>query len=171
MFTDFTHLSVSPLDLIIRTMVVYVVVLALIRLAGRKQIAQMGPTELVAMLLISNAVQNSMNAGDNSLLGGLISAATLITLSHVVSWLTYRHRRMSALIEGKSLTLVLDGKVQRNELRKILMPAAQLHTLLMLQGVQDIRTLSKVVIDPEGRLIVIKKDSEISPELNAEIQP
>lgn len=155
MFQDLFHLSVSPWELILRTVVVYLVILFLLRIAGRKQIAQMGPTELVAMLLISNAVQNSMNAGDNTLIGGLISAVTLILLSRGISYVTYHSQAMSNLIEGKAIILVIDGKVQKKELKKILMTLPQLRALLMLQGVENITKLYRVVMDSEGRLLVV----------------
>jgi uncharacterized membrane protein YcaP (DUF421 family) len=152
---DLFHLSVSPWELILRTVAVYLVILFLLRIAGRRQIAQMGPTELVAMLLISNAVQNSMNAGDNTLIGGLISAVTLIFLSKGISYVTYHSDMMSNLIEGKPIILVADGKVQKNELKKILMTLPQLRALLMLQGVENVSKLHRVVMDSEGRLLVV----------------
>jgi uncharacterized membrane protein YcaP (DUF421 family) len=167
---DLFHLSVSPWELVLRTVAVYLVILFLLRIAGRKQIAQMGPTELVAMLLISNAVQNSMNAGDNTLIGGLISAVTLIFLSKGISYVTYHSQTMSNLIEGKPIILVVDGKVQKSELKKILMTLPQLRALLMLQGVENVSKLHRVVMDSEGRLLVVHdnpkslldKDGDIS---------
>lgn len=164
MFENLFDLSVSPLNLFARTVIVYVVVLALLRIAGRRQIAQMGPTELVAMLLISNAVQNSMNAGDNSLIGGLISALALVVLSRTITYLTYRSHTMSSLIEGKPITLVIDGKLQVEKLDKILLTAPQLRALLMLQGVDDLTSLRRVVMDSEGRLIVTHVGSKIESE-------
>lgn len=164
MLENLFALSVSPLNLVIRTIAVYIVVLALLRIAGRRQIAQLGPTELVAMLLISNAVQNSMNAGDNSLVGGLISATVLVVLSRVISSLTYRSNTMSTIIEGKPITLVVDGTLQLHQLKEVLMTAPQLKSLLMLQGVDDLSSLQKVIMDAEGRLIVTHKGSKIDSE-------
>lgn len=160
MYNDLFHLSVSPLNLILRTIVVYAAILFLLRIAGRKQIAQMGPTELVAMLLISNAVQNSMNAGDNTLIGGLISATTLIVLSRGISYVTYHSHTMSALIEGKPIILVMDGKIQKNELKKIMMTMPQLRALLMIQGVENLSKIYRVVMDSEGRLLVVHENPE-----------
>lgn len=164
MLENLIALSVSPLNLVIRTLAVYLVVLALLRIAGRRQIAQLGPTELVAMLLISNAVQNSMNAGDNSLVGGLISATVLVVVSRVISSLTYHSPVMSSIIEGKPITLVMNGELQTDKLKEVLMTAPQLKSLLMLQGVDDVRSLQKVIMDPEGRLIVTHQGSKIDSD-------
>lgn len=163
------HLSVSPLELVLRTVAVYAVILFLLRIAGRRQIGQMGPTELVAMLLISNAVQNSMNAGDNSLIGGLISAVTLIFLSRGISYITYHNQAMSALIEGKPIILVMDGKVQKNELKKILMTLPQLRALLMVQGVENLSKLHRVVMDSEGRLLVVHDNPKTLADTDGDI--
>src|SRR5205085_4558750 len=79
-------------SLVIRAIVAYSFVLLLLRIAGKRQVGQMGMAEFVALLLISNAVQNSMNGGDNSLVGGLILAVFLLVLAHGVAWLTSRSR-------------------------------------------------------------------------------
>src|SRR3954471_22910725 len=87
-------------NLIVRAIVVYLAVLILLRISGKRQLGQMGATEFVAILLISNAVQNSMNGGDNSLTGGLILATVLVGLSALISYLTYRSRFFSTIFEG-----------------------------------------------------------------------
>src|ERR1700729_4196967 len=99
MWNNLTNLSLSPLNFIIRAVVVYLSVLILLRISGKRQMGQMGATEFVAILLISNAVQNSMNGGDNSLLAGLLLAAVLIALSSGISFLTYRSKFFSTIFE------------------------------------------------------------------------
>jgi len=78
------NMAVSWWELVIRGAVVYIFLLALLRITGKRQVGQLAPFDLVLLLVLSNAVQNSMNAGDNSLVGGLISAATLVLLNFVV---------------------------------------------------------------------------------------
>src|ERR1700760_2005494 len=90
--TDLLIPTVPFWNLIVRAVIVYIVVLALLRISGKRQVANLGVSELVALLLVSNAVQNSMNAGDNSLTGGLILAAVLMVLSFVMAVLTYFSR-------------------------------------------------------------------------------
>src|SRR3954471_2001681 len=98
--------DIPILDLILRAVVVYLAVLLLLRISGKRQLGQMGPTEFVAILLISNAVQNAMNGGDNSLLGGLILAVVLILMSTVISVLTFRSGAFRAIFEGTPRLLV-----------------------------------------------------------------
>src|SRR5678809_648117 len=99
MLQNLVDLHLSPLNLIIRAVVVYLAVLILLRISGKRQLGQMGATEFVAILLISNAVQNSMNGGDNSLTGGLILATVLIALSSLVALMTYRSKALENLLQ------------------------------------------------------------------------
>src|SRR5260221_14300986 len=95
------HIAVSWSELVIRAVVVYAFLLALLRITGKRQVGQLAPFDLVLLLVLSNAVQNSMNAGDNSLVGGLVSAATLVGLNLLMGLATYRSKRLEAIIEGR----------------------------------------------------------------------
>src|SRR3954465_1368812 len=105
------HFTVSPIELVLRAAAVYLFVLILIRLSGKRQLGQMSATEFVAILLISNAVQNAMNGGDNSLAGGLILAATLIVISSLITYATFRSRTCGAIFEGSPTLLIHNSKV------------------------------------------------------------
>jgi len=94
------NIAVPWWELVVRGAVVYLFLLGLLRITGKRQVGQLAPFDLVLLLVLSNAVQNSMNAGDNSLVGGLISATTLVSINFGVAWLTYRSKRLEALIEG-----------------------------------------------------------------------
>src|SRR5437773_6947943 len=93
-------------DFIVRAVVVYGFLIVLLRLTGRRQVGQLAPFDLVLLLVLSNAVQNSMNGGDNSLVGGLLSATTLVVLNWLVGLATFRSRRLEAVIEGRPQVLV-----------------------------------------------------------------
>src|SRR3954454_9160914 len=88
-------------SLVIRAIVAYSFVLLLLRIAGKRQVGQMGMTVFVALLLISNAVQNAMNGGDNSLVGGLLLAVVIVSLATVFAYVTYRWPRVEQTIQGR----------------------------------------------------------------------
>lgn len=90
------RMAVPWWELLVRGVVVYDVLLVLLRLTGKRQIGQLAPFDLVLLLVLSNAVQNSMNAGDNSLVAGLISAVTLVGLNWLVALATFRSKRLAA---------------------------------------------------------------------------
>src|SRR5215831_14425151 len=104
-------LAVPWWELVLRATLVYAFLLGLIRLTGKRQIGQLSPFDLVLLLVLSNAVQNSMNAGDNSLLGGLVSASALVVFNSLIAGLTYRNKRIEALVEGRPQVLVHNGKL------------------------------------------------------------
>src|SRR4051812_32609373 len=108
-------------SLLIRAVVVYSAILLLLRIAGKRQVAQMSMIELVVLLLISNAVQNAMNGGDNSLVGGIILASVLIVLSTIFAYATYRYPKFEQFVQGRPTLLIHRGKLLRDHLRHELM--------------------------------------------------
>src|SRR5213083_3797669 len=94
------RLSVSWWELILRVVIVYAFLLVLLRLSGKRQVGQLAPFDLVLLLVLSNSVQNAMNAGDNSVLAGLISAGSLVLLNYFVGLATYKSKTLEALVEG-----------------------------------------------------------------------
>jgi uncharacterized membrane protein YcaP (DUF421 family) len=95
------NLAIPWFEFVVRGAIVYIFLLLLLRLTGRRQVGQLAPFDLILLLVLSNAVQNSMTGGDNSLIGGLICATTLVLLNFGVSFATYRNKRLEALIEGR----------------------------------------------------------------------
>jgi uncharacterized membrane protein YcaP (DUF421 family) len=144
--------------LVLRAVVVYAFLLVGLRLAGRRELAQMTSFDLVLLLVLSNAVQNSINAGDNSLGGGLVSALTLLLLNHAVGYATWRWRRVERVVEGRPVRIVTDGKVHLGALRKELLTAAELRSALRKQGVMRIADCKQVVLEPDGTLSVVRAD-------------
>ncbi len=104
------NLAIPIWELVLRSGVVYAFLLVLLRLTGKRQIGQLAPFDLVLLLVLSNAVQNSMNGGDNSLVGGLVSAATLVALNYAVGYATFRNKRLEELIEGRPQVVIHNGR-------------------------------------------------------------
>src|SRR6478672_200293 len=118
MWQNLFNLSLPIENLVLRGTIVYLAVVILLRISGKRQLGQMGTTEFVALLLISNAVQNAMNGGDNSLAGGLILAVVLILLSVGISFLTFHSRFFSMVFEGTPRLLIHDGRIVEKALHK-----------------------------------------------------
>ena len=142
--------------LLLRAAVSYAFVLLLLRVSGKRQIGQMGAAEFVALLLVSNAVQNSMNGGDNSLTGGLVLATVLVALSKGVGWASFRWRRLGNFIQGSPCLLVYKGEVVQKNLESNLIPVRELHTLLRRQGIHDLKGLHEAVLEANGSISVLK---------------
>src|SRR5205823_14990697 len=104
-------------ELIVRSLLVYAFLLVILRVTGKRQVGQLAPFDLVLLLVLSNAVQNSMNGGDNSLIGGLISATSLIALNYAIGYATFRSKRLEAIIEGRPEVLIHNGHLFEDVMR------------------------------------------------------
>ena len=156
MLQNLLDLSLSPLNLVVRAAVVYLAILLLLRISGKKQVGQMGAVEFVTILLISNAVQNSMNGGDNSLIGGLLLALVLITISTIISFLTYKSRFFSHLFEGTPTLVIHRGKILHKPLRREMMSESELIILLRKQGINHFSEIETAVLEADGTLSVTR---------------
>jgi uncharacterized membrane protein YcaP (DUF421 family) len=154
MWDHFLIPDLPILNLVFRAGIVYLSVLILLRISGKRQMGQLGATEFVAILLISNAVQNSMNGGDNSVTGGLVLATVLIALSSLISYLTYRSRAFSRIFEGTPTLLVHNGKVIQEHLRKELLSESELKVMLRKQGIHHFTNIENAVLESDGTLSV-----------------
>src|SRR5438876_9199441 len=144
-------------SLVVRAVVVFSSVLVLLRIAGKRQVAQMGVPEFVALLLISNAVQNAMNGGDNSLIGGLILATVLILLSRLFQYATFRSRRFEQLVQGRPTLLIHHGKILRQNLIRELLNVRELKTILRRQGIHNLDEVEEAVLESDGFVSVTRK--------------
>ena len=138
-----------------RSAVVYVVIVILMRLTGRRQLGQMTPFDLVLILLIANAVQNAMVGSDVTIFGGLVAATALLATDQVFSRLVDRVPRLRRLFEGDPVLLVNDGKLIHSHLR-----AAGLTEDLVLQacrehGFDDISQVKLAILEIDGTISIV----------------
>jgi uncharacterized membrane protein YcaP (DUF421 family) len=144
-------------EFVVRAVVVYVFLLALLRVTGKRQVGQLAPFDLVLLLVLSNSVQNAMNGGDNSVAGGMILAVTLVALNYGVGWLTWRSPRAEALIEGRPVILVHDGVVDRRAMSRVQMTKHELEAALRAEGCAGAVEARFVVLENNGHITVIPK--------------
>ena len=149
-------------QLVIRGAVVFVAVLFLLRLSGKRQVGQLGIAQLVALLLISNAVQNSMNGGDNSITAGLVLAVVLIVLSYLVEVITYRSKTIENLVQGRPTLLIHQGRVITDHLRRELLSTRELRAILRRQGIHHLDEIEEAVLESDGYVSIVRK-SEVKP--------
>jgi uncharacterized membrane protein YcaP (DUF421 family) len=143
---------------ILRGAVVYAFLLVLLRFTGKRQVGQLAPFDLVLLLVLSNAVQNAMNGGDNSITSGLILAVTLVGLNWMVSWLTYRSKWMERLIEGRPVILVHNGKIDPRALKCVQMTMHELRAAIRAGGCACEEDVRYAVLENNGHVSVIPKD-------------
>jgi uncharacterized membrane protein YcaP (DUF421 family) len=153
------NIAIPWWELIVRGVVVYVFMLVLLRITGKRQVGQLAPFDLVLLLVLSNAVQNSMNGGDNSLVGGLISALTLVLLNLTVGWITYRSKKLEGLIEGRPQILIHNGQLFEDVVSKARLTHHELHAALRMGGCSCVDEVHTAILENSGQISVVPKKS------------
>lgn len=149
-------LSLSTfLDIILRTVLVYLVVLVGLRLSGKREIGQMTVFDLVVLLLISNAVQNAMVGTDTSLSGGILAAAVLLVLNALIARLRLSSPLLRRWVEGTPTLLVLHGEVIRQHMRREGIDDESLLAALREHGVAEVSAVEMAVLEIDGSISVV----------------
>jgi uncharacterized membrane protein YcaP (DUF421 family) len=151
------NLAVPPWELIVRSVIVYLFLIVLLRITGKRQVGQLAPFDLVLLLVLSNAVQNSMNGGDNSLIGGLIGATTLIAINYLVAMLTFRNKRIEALVEGRPEILIHNGKLFEKVMTDSRMTHHELNAALRQAGCLTVEDVRCAMLENNGSISVIPR--------------
>src|SRR5579872_6873990 len=145
----------APLvEKVARPIAVYIFLVVVLRIFGKRELAQLNPFDLVVLLSLSNTVQNAIIGNDNSLTGGLVGAFTLLGVNYLVVRFLFRHRRLDQVFEGKPSVLVHDGKVVKHALAKELLTRADLMTVLHRQGFGSLSDVERCVLEPGGTFFV-----------------
>ena len=137
---------------ILRPILVYVFLIVGLRLAGKRELAQLNPFDLVVLLTISNTVQNAIIGNDNSVLGGIIGAATLLLVNYLVVRWTFKHPRVERLVEGVPTVLIEGGIVQQDGLERELVSATELAAAARRHGYLSLDDVERATLEPGGSL-------------------
>jgi uncharacterized membrane protein YcaP (DUF421 family) len=137
---------------ILRPVIVYVFLIVGLRLAGKRELAQLNPFDLVVLLTISNTVQNAIIGDDNSVLGGLIGASTLLLVNYLVVRWTFRHPRIERLVEGTPTALIKNGVVDTKAMERELITVGELTSAAHKQGYLSLDDVDRGILEPGGSI-------------------
>jgi len=145
-------------EILLRTFVVYLTVLVLLRVAGKRELGQMTPFDLVVILVIANAVQNAMTGGDNSLIGGMLAAATLTVTNIAVGRWGSRVPVFRRLVASEPTLLLRDGKPIKEALDKERIDLEELEMAAREHGIADLKDVTAAVLEEDGSISIIPKE-------------
>lgn len=151
------NLVVPWWELVLRSVIVFSVLLMLLRLIRKRQVGQLAPSDLVLLLILANAVQNSMNAGDNSLVGGLISVCTLVALNFTVNKLVFKYKSVESLIEGRPQILIRDGILFNDAMLETGITNEEINGAMRQHGCNDINQVHLAILETNGSISVLIK--------------
>lgn len=154
---DVFDLGVPLWEIVLRTAVVYVVVLGLLRLGGKRELGQMSPADLVVILIIANAVQNAMNGGDVSLIGGLVAAATLVGMNLLLGRLGRSIPVLGRLVVEEPTLLLQDGDPIQKNMRSEHVDVADIEMAAREHGIADLKEVAAAVLEVDGSISIIPR--------------
>jgi uncharacterized membrane protein YcaP (DUF421 family) len=154
---------------VLRPIIVYVFLVVLLRIFGKRELAQLNPFDLVVLLSLSNTVQNAIIGDDTSVTGGLVGAFTLCAFNYLVVRFLFKHRRIDQFIEGTPTVLIRDGRIQRKALAAELLTEVELVTMAHRQGFATLDEVEECILEPGGTFYMRGKSPPTHDRRHAEL--
>src|SRR5205085_5998035 len=166
---DMFSLALPVLEKILRPIIVYAALVLLLRIFGKRELAQLNPFDLVVLVSLSNTVQNAIIGDDNSVTGGMLGAFTLLLINYLVVRFLFKHRRLDQFVEGKPTTLIEDGRLRKKALAKELLTESELLTVAHRQGFASTKDVELCVLEPGGTFFLQGKQPALAEQRHNEL--
>jgi uncharacterized membrane protein YcaP (DUF421 family) len=166
------HMFALPLPIVeklLRPVIIYLVLIVLLRLFGKRELAQLNPFDLVVLLSLSNTVQNAIIGDDNSVTGGIIGAFGLLAINWLVVRTLYRSPRLLRTLEGRATVLIRDGKMDHDAVRRESLTHEELLEVIHRQGFEHLHQVRSCVLEPNGSFYVEAVEPPVSEKHHAEL--
>ena len=163
------HLPVPIVEKLLRPVVVYLVLILLLRIFGKRELAQLNPFDLVVLLSLSNTVQNAIIGDDNSVTGGIIGAFSLLAINWLVVRILFRTPRLNRALEGRPAVLIRDGHVDKRALQHEALTREELVEVVHRQGFEHIHDVHRCELEPNGTFYIEGRDPSIADKRHTEL--
>jgi uncharacterized membrane protein YcaP (DUF421 family) len=160
MWRDILQLDVPVIEKVVRPVLIYVFLAVALRLAGKRELAQLNSLDFVVLLAVANAVENSIIGDDDSVTGGVLGASALFVLNGVLAVLLFRRPKLRRLAEGTPRTLISMGVVDHDALRKERLTEDQLMAAIATQGAGGLDDVEQAVLVPNGTIVTRMKEMD-----------
>ncbi|HEY7848317.1 MAG TPA: YetF domain-containing protein [Candidatus Limnocylindria bacterium] len=154
------------MDIVLRATVIFFGLYLLVRLLGKRELAQLTPFELIVLVVMGDLIQQGVTHNDFSLTASLLAVATFAFWASVLSWLTFLSRRAERLLDGEPHVIVRDGEILRANLRRDRLTLAEIESEMRLAGIPHLRDVAWAIVEPRGRISFIPrdKDTDVNPQ-------
>jgi uncharacterized membrane protein YcaP (DUF421 family) len=167
--TDLFHIPIPVAEKVVRAILVYFSLVILLRVFGKRELAQLSPFDLIVLLTLSNTVQNAIIGEDNSLTGGIIGAITLLVANYVTVRIMFRNPKLDKLFGGSPATLVDHGRIRHETLDRETMHLRELRIAANRQGIEDLREIEHAHLEPNGTFTFERKHTRTAEEMQAQL--
>jgi uncharacterized membrane protein YcaP (DUF421 family) len=168
-WSDILHPDISILEKIIRPVLVYFFLVIGLRLAGKRELAQLNPFDLIVLLTLSNTVQNAIIGNDNSVTGGIIGATTLLAVNYFVVRFLFKHPKIDRLVEGDCDVLIERGQIKHDRLKKELITLSELESAAHKQGFGSLDEIDQAQLEPGGTFSFTGRKPSPEAERHSEV--
>ena len=153
-FNDMFQLQLPFLEKLLRPAIVYLALVVLLRIFGKRELAQLNPFDLVVLLSLSNTVQNAIIGDDNSVSGGIIGALSLLAVNWLVVRVLFRSPKLTRMMEGRTAVLILNGQIDRKALKRESLTPEELIDVIHRQGFESVQSVQRCELEPNGTFYV-----------------
>ncbi|HTB98618.1 MAG TPA: YetF domain-containing protein [Terracidiphilus sp.] len=168
-FDHMFQLPLPVLEKLLRPVVVYLVLVLLLRIFGKRELAQLNPFDLVVLLSLSNTVQNAIIGDDNSVSGGVIGACSLLAINWLVVRILFRSPKLTRLLEGRAAVLIRNGQIDRKALARESLTKAELIEVIHRQGFEHVTEVNRCELEPNGTFYVEAFDPSTDDKRHSEL--
>ena len=157
-FAGMTALHLSILEKILRPIAVYVAIIVMLRVFGKRQLAQLNPFDLTVLLCLANTLQNAIIGDDNSVTGGIVGAFSLLAINYATVRFFFRHRSLDQIASGEPTVLIEHGKIIHDALAKEMLTEGELTIAAHRQGFSSLDDIDRCVLEPGGVFFMCSPD-------------
>ncbi|HEY2586644.1 MAG TPA: YetF domain-containing protein [Tepidisphaeraceae bacterium] len=161
--------DVTLAEKILRPILVYIFLIVGLRLAGKRELAQLNPFDFIVLMTLSNTVQNAIIGNDNSVSGGMLGAATLLAVNYGVVRLVRNHRKLQRALEGRADVLLRNGQIIKDHCDREMITKADLTAAAHKQGIASLHDVDYAVLEPTGTISFIQKRPTPESSRHAEL--
>jgi uncharacterized membrane protein YcaP (DUF421 family) len=163
------HLPLPFIEKLLRPVIVYLVLVLLLRIFGKRELAQLNPFDLVVLLSLSNTVQNAIIGDDNSITGGVIGAFSLLAINWVVVRVLFRSQRLTRALEGRSTVLCRNGQLDQRAIAREALTREELLEVIHRQGFDHFHEVRRIELEPNGTFYIEAMDPSVAEKHHAEL--
>jgi uncharacterized membrane protein YcaP (DUF421 family) len=163
------HLPLPFIEKLVRPIIVYLVLVLLLRIFGKRELAQLNPFDLVVLLSLSNTVQNAIIGDDNSVTGGVIGAFSLLAINWLVVRVLFRSKKLTRALEGRSTVLLHNGQLDQRALAREALTREELLDVIHRQGFEHFHDVRRIELEPNGTFYVEAMDPSATEQYHAEV--
>ena len=159
------------MDILIRATVIFWALYILVRLLGKRELAQLTPFELIVLIATGDLIQQGVTHNDFSITGAILAVSVFAFWASVLSWVTYASRRAERFLDGEPNVIVRDGQLIRANMRRDRITLQELESEMRQQGIAHLRDVAWGIVEPKGRMSFIQRDPAAAATQHADQEP